>query len=163
VSCPFAKPFAKAAKGRCQTFFPENNHLSHPRTNPTTSMQALLLAPNAPLSALTILRPLPPAGLLLPFPRDRRFVPAEQILAMSGERNYTRIYFTNGCKLLYSKTLGYVLGLLPTPAFSRIHRSHAVNRQYIRTIDAFSVELVDGSAWAVSRRKGRVVRKKHKP
>lgn len=127
-------------------------------------MQALFLAQDPPLSALTILRPLltevsSPAGLWLPFPGCRRFVPAEQILALAGERNYTHIHFTNGRTLLYSKTLGYLLDLLPTPAFARIHRSHAVNRQHIRTIDPSLVVLVDGTEWAVSRRKGRLTRK----
>lgn len=124
-------------------------------------MQALSTLPE-PSARQPVIRPLLPAGLLLPFPHGKCFVPADHIMALSGERNYTRFHFRDGRTLLYSRTLGHMLSLLPTHAFARIHRSHAVNRQYIRTIDAFSVELVDGSEWAVSRRRGRVVRKKHK-
>ena len=127
-------------------------------------MQALLLPYESPISAHTIVLPLlpespSPAGLWLPFPNGRRFVPAEQILALAGERNYTHIHFTNGRRLLYSKTLGHLLDLLPALAFARIHRSHAVNRQHIHTIDSSKAELVDGTEWAVSRRKGRVTRR----
>lgn len=121
-------------------------------------MHTLLRSYEPTPPVLTILRPLlpeisPPAGLLLLFPNGRRFVPAEQILALSSERNYTHIHFTNGRILLYSKTLGYLLDRLPALAFARIHRSHAVNREHIRSIDSALVELVDGSAWAVSRRR----------
>ena len=90
-------------------------------------------------------------GLELPFPKGRKFVPAADILALSGERNYTRFHFRNGRTLLYSKTLGDMLGLLP--AFARIHRSHAVNQHYIHTVFKDSIVLVDGSEWGVSRRK----------
>ena len=117
-------------------------------------MQALSTLPEHPAS-LTVIRPLLPAGLLLPFPHGKCFVHADHILALSGERNYTRFHFRDGHTLLYSRTLGHMLSLLPTNAFARIHRSHAVNRQHIHTLTECYVELVDGSEWAVSRRRGR--------
>lgn len=117
-------------------------------------MQALSTQPE-PCASLTIIRPLLPAGLLLPFPHGKCFVPVGHILALSGERNYTRFHFRDGHTLLYSRTLGHMLSLLPTHTFARIHRSHAVNRQHIHTITDCYVELEDGSAWAVSRRQGR--------
>ncbi len=61
--------------------------------------------------------------------------------------------FCIGRTLLYSRTLGDLLPLLPAHAFARIHRSHAVNREYIHTIFKSSIVLVDGSEWGVSRRK----------
>ena len=117
-------------------------------------MQARSTLPEHP-APLTVIRPLLPAGLLLPFPHGKCFVPADHILALSGERNYTRFHFRDGRTLLYSRTLSHMLSLLPTHAFARIHRSHAVNRQHIHTITESCVELVDGSGWAVSRRRGR--------
>ncbi|WP_373330959.1 LytR/AlgR family response regulator transcription factor [Salmonirosea aquatica] len=117
-------------------------------------MQARSTLPK-PVVPLTIVRPLLPAGLLLPFPHGKCFVPADHILALSGERNYTRFHFRDGGTLLYSRTLGEMLTRLPAHSFERIHRSHAVNRQYIHTISENGVELVDGSVWGVSRRKGR--------
>lgn len=104
-------------------------------------------------SSVTAIRPLLPTGLLLPFPHGKCFVPADHILALSGERNYTRFHFRDGRTLLYSRTMSHVLSLLPPHTFARIHRSHALNRQYIHTINSSSVTLVDGSAWAVSRRR----------
>ena len=117
-------------------------------------MQALSTLPEL-VAPLSVIRPLLPAGLLLPFPHGKCFVPADHIMALSGERNYTRFHFRDGRTLLYSRTMSHMLSLLPPHAFARIHRSHAVNRQYIHTISENCVELLDGSAWAVSRRRGR--------
>ncbi len=116
-------------------------------------MQALSTPHDLPAPALSRLRPLSPEGLLLPYPKGQRFVPADHILALSGDRNYTRFHFRDGRTFLYSKTLGYILTLLPAHAFARIHRSHAVNREYIHTVFKESIVLVDGSEWGVSRRK----------
>jgi two-component system, LytTR family, response regulator len=117
-------------------------------------MQALVTLPER-LPPLSVIRPLLPAGLLLPFPQGKCFVPIEEILVLSSERNYTRFHFCDGSTLIYSRTLGKILTRLPAHAFTRIHRSHAVNRLHIRTISCCCAELVDGSAWAVSRRRGR--------
>ncbi|WP_373512257.1 LytR/AlgR family response regulator transcription factor [Persicitalea sp.] len=116
-------------------------------------MQALSTSyePVAPVP--TVLRPLLPEGLSLPYPKGNRFVPADHILALSGDRNYTRFHFRDGRTFLYSKTLREILSRLPAHAFTRIHRSHAVNRQHIRTVFKDSIVLVDGSEWGVSRRK----------
>lgn len=115
-------------------------------------MQARSTLPE-PSATLTVIRPLLPAGLLLPFPRGKCFVPADHILALSGERNYTRFHFRDGRTFLYSKTLSEALSRLPAHAFARIHRSHAVNRQYIHTTFKSRILLSDGSEWIVSRRK----------
>ena len=108
-----------------------------------------------PSTPLTVICTLLPAGLLLPFPQGKCFVPADDILALSSERNYTRFYFRDGRTLLYSRTLSHMLSLLPPHAFARIHRGHAVNRQHILTTSDGGVELVDGSIWRVSRRLGK--------
>ncbi len=80
-------------------------------------------------------------------------MPATQILALRAERNYTLLHFRDGRTLLYSRTMGDLLALLPTHAFVRIHRGHAVNRQHIKATLKSRIVLTDGSAWAVSRRK----------
>ena len=116
-------------------------------------MQSHSTAYDLPAPALTILRPLPLEGLTLPYPKGNRFVAADHILALSGERNYTRFHFRDGRTFLYSKTLSEILSRLPAHAFARIHRSHAVNRQYVHTVLKDSIVLTDGSAWGVSRRK----------
>lgn len=109
---------------------------------------------NTPVvESLTVLR-LPAKAICLPFPEGKRWVPYRSIVACQSEGNYTRLFFRNGTSLLYSRTLGYVLTLLPKDAFTRIHRSHAVNRYYIEIIKTGSVRLKDGTVWAVSRRRG---------
>lgn len=116
-------------------------------------MQVHAIPPELPVSQLTVVRSLPPDGLLLPFPHGRCFVPAAQIVALHAERNYTCLHFRDGRTLLYSRTLGDLLALLPAQAFARIHRSHAVNRQYISTVTKSQIVLTDGSTWVVSRRR----------
>lgn len=103
--------------------------------------------------ALTILHSLPAEALRLPFPEGKRWIPYRSIVACQSEGNYTRFHFRNGTSLLYSRTLGYVLSLLPEGIFPRIHRSHAINRYYIECSEKYSVRLMDGSVWTVSRRR----------
>ncbi len=105
------------------------------------------------ISRPTIIRPLPVQGLRLPFSDGKRFVPAEQIVALRSTGNYTHIHFQDGSTLLYSRTLSHVLRQLPASCFARIHRSHAINRHYIHTLFTTHVLLTDGSEWAVSRRR----------
>lgn len=101
---------------------------------------------NTPVvESLTVLRSLPTEALRLPFPEGRRWVPYRSIVACQSEGNYTRLFFRNGTSLLYSRTLGHVLTLLPQASFARIHRSHAVNRYYIEIIKANSIRLKDGT------------------
>lgn|GEM_PF-1427240 len=100
-----------------------------------------------PLETLTVVRSLPTEALRLPFAADRRWVPYQSIVVCKSEGNYTRLYFRSGTTLLYSRTLGYILTLLPGDTFTRIHRSHAVNRSYIKVTTESKVVLNNGSAW----------------
>ncbi|AYQ34683.1 LytTR family DNA-binding domain-containing protein [Runella sp. SP2] len=53
-----------------------------------------------------------------------------QIVRFQSERNYTRVYLTDGRQVLMAKTLGAFERLLPS-SFVRIHRSHLVNHSFI--------------------------------
>lgn len=92
-------------------------------------------------------------GLMLLFQHGRDFVSAQTILVLRSERNYTRLYFSNGKKYLSSCTLGNLLYKLPADLFIRIHHGHAVNRKYIKSVHKDCVFLIDGSRWEISRRK----------
>jgi two-component system, LytTR family, response regulator len=116
-------------------------------------MQPITIASNRDIAIPTVIRPLPVQGLRLPFPDGKRFVTAENIIALRSLGNYTFFHFQDGSTLLYSRTLRHVLGRLPASCFARIHRSHAINRHHIHTYSTTHVLLSDGSEWTVSRRR----------
>lgn len=80
----------------------------------------------------------------------------ENIIKCSAESNYTCIYFTNGKKLLLSKTLKEFEDLLCTSGFERIHHSHIININHLVSFinkDGGYVILSDKSTLPVSQRK----------
>ena len=67
----------------------------------------------------------------------------EQITCLIADSNYTTICFKD-VKVLCARTIGTVLEQLNHPAFIRIHKSHAINIEYLRMIDsAFSFVKLD--------------------
>lgn len=80
----------------------------------------------------------------------------DSILKCSAESNYTSVYFTNGKKLLFSKTLKDFEDLLCTSGFERIHHSHIINLNHLTSFvnkEGGYVVLSDKSTVPVSQRK----------
>jgi two-component system, LytTR family, response regulator len=80
----------------------------------------------------------------------------ENILRCSAESNYTCVYFNNGKKLLFSKTLKEFEDLLCASGFERIHHSHIINLNHLVSFvnkDGGYVILTDKSTLPVSQRK----------
>ena len=80
----------------------------------------------------------------------------DSILKCSAESNYTCVYFTNGKKLLFSKTLKDFEDLLCTSGFERIHHSHIINMNHLTSFvnkEGGYVVLSDKSTVPVSQRK----------
>jgi two-component system, LytTR family, response regulator len=80
----------------------------------------------------------------------------ESILKCSAESNYSCLYFTNGKKLLVSKTLKDFEELLCTSGFERIHHSHIINLNHLVSFvnkEGGYVILSDKSTLPVSQRK----------
>lgn len=79
------------------------------------------------------------------------------ILRVQAYSNYSKIYFINQSKtMLVSKVLAWVEDKLPSDMFVRVHRSHLINRLYVKSIKGMqhkTVELTNGELIAVSRRK----------
>lgn len=90
----------------------------------------------------------------------------EEILRLEGDRNYTYVVLTDGRKHLFSKTIGYLLGLMPDGMLLRISKSHAINPVYLE--DVFLrrrqryVYLTSGEKLEISRRKAQKMRKESK-
>jgi len=80
----------------------------------------------------------------------------ENIIKLSAESNYTCVYFANGKKMLFSKTLKEFEDLLCTSGFERIHHSHIINLNHLLNFvnkDGGYVVLSDKSTVPVSQRK----------
>lgn len=83
-------------------------------------------------------------------------VKVKDILRCESDNYYTFFYFTNGKRLLVSKTLKENEELLSEYNFIRPHKSHLINALYIKSYnkhDGGSIVLTDGSQVPVSRRK----------
>ena len=79
--------------------------------------------------------------------------------------NYTMFYFNNGKKLLVSRTMKDFLAKLDDELFVRIHKSFAINLNYLVQFDVkeeMYVQLKDGKKISVSRRKKKAFLEKTK-
>lgn len=82
------------------------------------------------------------------------------IIRCEAESNYTCFYFTDREKITVSKTLKEYEELLTPSGFFRVHQSHLVNMQFVKTYKRFPdsyVELSTGEKIPVSVRKRELV------
>jgi len=87
------------------------------------------------------------------------FEPAA-IIRCEGENNYTRFFFPDRRPLLVSKTIKEYEEILGEYGFLRAHKSHLVNKTFVRHLDKEGLLwLTDGSNIVVSRRKKEEVMK----
>lgn len=80
----------------------------------------------------------------------------DDIIRCEANGNYTSIYFHDGSFLMLTKTLKHYASRLEKHGFFRVHKTHLVNLNYIRTYvkgKSSYVELKDGSNIEVSSRK----------
>ena len=81
------------------------------------------------------------------------FTPAE-IIRLEGESNYTRFYFASQKPMIVSRTLKDYEDILAEHDFIRAHKSHLVNKKFVKHFDKEGLLwLTDGSHIVVSRRK----------
>ena len=57
----------------------------------------------------------------------------DHILYCEADQNYTRIFTIRGDVVLVSKSLGYMEEQFPADVFFRVHKSHLVNMNFIRS------------------------------
>lgn len=92
--------------------------------------------------------------IAFPTQEGLEIVPSDLILHAESQNNYTYLYFSDGRKLVVSKTLKEVEELMPEPGFLRVHHSHIVNLQHVRKYirgDGGYLVLIDDSHINVSR------------
>jgi len=80
------------------------------------------------------------------------FLP-QQIIRLEASDNYTLIYFDGRPPFVVSKVLKCYEEVLKPFGFVRTHRSHIVNRSYIKCIHSDTIIMQDASVAELSRRK----------
>lgn len=82
----------------------------------------------------------------------------KKIIRLEGEGNYTNIFFEKDKPLLASRTLKDFEEILATHGFIRVHRSHLINKHFVKSVlfDGF-IEMTDGSKIEMSRRRKEAV------
>jgi len=78
------------------------------------------------------------------------------ILYCEADQNYTKIYMVNGEQILVSKPIRYLEEVLPIDTFFRIHKSHLVNLNFIKSYDrteGYQVVLDNGAKLDVATRR----------
>ncbi len=75
----------------------------------------------------------------------------EEIVRCEADNNYAIIYYGNGNRLMVSKTLKAVSGLLPDSGFFRIHKSHIVRLDSIHLVYPDHIVLYNGDSVPLSR------------
>ena len=87
---------------------------------------------------------------------DIKVIKFEEVVCCIAESNYTKIYLSNGRKIVASKTLKEFETILHKPYFFRIHHSYLINLNYIQRInktDGCIVELPHNISLDVARSK----------
>lgn len=83
-----------------------------------------------------------------------------QIVRIEADVNYSQFFFKMSSKLLVAKTLKEYSEILEDHGFIRIHKSHLVNKNYIKSyLPSGKVLLQNGNEIEVSRRRRHVVKK----
>lgn len=97
-----------------------------------------------------------PPRIVLSTAEKLHVVATDDIIRCESDNYYTIFYFTNGKKLMVSKTLKENEEMLAEYNFIRPHKSHLVNLKYVTGMnktDGGSIVMSDGSEVPVSRRK----------
>jgi two-component system, LytTR family, response regulator len=90
------------------------------------------------------------------------FAKVKEIIRCEGENNYTHVYLSNGEKILVARTLKDFEELLEDSGFIRVHQSHLVNKEHIRSLekkDGGHLVMSDKSVVYISRQRKEKVMK----
>ncbi|MCX6318721.1 MAG: LytTR family DNA-binding domain-containing protein [Bacteroidetes bacterium] len=107
-----------------------------------------LIAADSPVTQTTLIR--------IPNNRGVFITAADQIVRIEALSNYSKIYFISRPPLTVAKVLQWFEPMLPPGMFSRVHRSHLVNKLFIQQIIVArqnTLMLSNGEKIQMSRRK----------
>jgi two-component system, LytTR family, response regulator len=98
--------------------------------------------------------------LLLPTCTGMEVINSSTIIRIEAISNYSKLFFSNGKTLVIAKVLAWFENKLPRGSFIRVHRSHIISLQHVRTWcngRNNKIILCDDTPVDVSRRKKRMV------
>ncbi len=101
-----------------------------------------------------------PQKIILSTAEKIHIIKINDIIRCGSDNYYTNFYFTNGQKLLISKTLKENEKLLKGHNFIRPHKSHLINTKYIKGFmkgDGGFIIMTDDSKIPVSRRRKEMI------
>ncbi len=103
--------------------------------------------------------------IALPLSDKIEFIEISSIVRCEGEGNYTHIHLKTGENILTSKTLKEFDELLTDHNFLRVHQSHLINlnevKSYVKT-DGGYIKMKDGASVSISRQRREMVLEKLK-
>ncbi len=92
----------------------------------------------------------------IPHCRGIRMAQPEEIVRVEASSNYCKIYFSCGSPMLVAKVLMWFQNQLPEQMFTRVHRRHLINNNFIEQINMAkqtTVMLSNGEIIKMSRRR----------
>ncbi len=94
--------------------------------------------------------------LIIPHCRGIRIAQPEEIIRVEASSNYCKIYFSSGGPMLVAKVLLWFEKQLPEQMFTRVHRSHLVNNNFIEQVNGGRHKVIllsNGEKIVMSRRR----------
>jgi two-component system LytT family response regulator len=94
--------------------------------------------------------------IALPSSKGMEFIRIKDIVYCKADNNYTTFFLADKSKIIVSKTIGEYEEILKEYQFIRIHQSHIINLNFLKSYtkgEGGSVVLVDNTELEVSRRK----------
>ena len=95
-------------------------------------------------------------NILVPTDKGMQVINVHSIIRVQSISNYSKLFFQNGKTLVVAKVLRWFEERLTTHRFVRIHRTHLVNFECLRTYNdsnTVEIELTNGERFTVARRK----------
>lgn len=92
----------------------------------------------------------------IPHDRGVRMILPDQIIRVEALSNYSKIFFSTGSHMTVAKVLQWFHLRLPEQMFTRVHRSHLVNKMFIDSIQGRKLNTIvlrNGETIVMSRRK----------
>lgn len=99
---------------------------------------------------------------LLPTSTGAEFIDCSLLIRIEAISNYSKLFFSNGKTLVVAKILAWFENLLETRGFVRLHRSHLVNRAFIKSFCYRKTQvavLLNNEEVSVAKRKKQAVKK----
>ena len=101
--------------------------------------------------------PLSVYQLVLIDSRGEHFFSSGNIIRMEAADNYTIVYFKDNRRpFVVSKVLKVYEEMLSPYGFVRTHRSHLVNKHFVKQIESNTIIMEDASVASITRRKRKV-------